>query len=145
LASPTSLRVRSASRVENGIFAPSQRVISAGFGGASRTHAVISRTRRNSSTRPANTKQSPGRSIAMNASSTIPSLRPLRNCTVMLESDTIVPICVRWRRAIWRSGTCATPCASMTTRRYSGYALRLAPPWTTKSSAHCHCASSSDA
>ena len=29
----------------------------------------------------------------------------------------------------------------MTTRRYSGYALRLAPPCTTKSSAHCHSAS----
>jgi hypothetical protein len=87
--------VRSDSSEESGILAPIQRVITGDLEGAGRTHAVISRTRRNSSTRPANTKQSPGESIAMNDSSTCPSLRPLRSCTVMLESETIVPICVR--------------------------------------------------
>ena len=55
-----SLRVRSASSVDSGIFAPIQRGTIAGVGGAGFTHAVISRTRTNSSTRPANTKQSPG-------------------------------------------------------------------------------------
>ena len=98
--------------------------------------------RMNSRTRPANAKQSPGSREATKLSSTCPSFCPLRICTVTEASLTIVPIDMRWRRAMRASGTCAMPSSPITTRRYSGYALRLAPPWITKSSVHCHSSSS---
>ncbi len=71
----------------------------------------------------------------MNDSSTWPSALPPASRTVMLASATIVPIDMRCRRAMAASGARAMPSSPITTRRYSGYALRLAPPCTTKSSA----------
>ena len=68
----------------------------------------------------------------------LPMRPPLMYFTVTEESETMVPIPMRWRRPIALSGTRYTPSSSGSTRRYSGDATRLWPPRATKSSAHCH-------
>ena len=72
----------------------------------------MSCVRMNSSTRPANTKQSPGRSRAMKLSSMVPILPPLRYFTCIDASPTMVPTCSRWRLAMPRSGTRYRPSTS---------------------------------
>ena len=115
-----SCRVASASCVDSAIWPPAQRGTSAAFALAGFTQAVSSRTRTNSSARPAKMKQSPGARRAMNPSSTWPSALPLLKRTVIDASETIVPMPMRCRRAIRASGTRATPSSPITTRRYSG-------------------------
>ncbi len=83
------------------------------------TQAVMSRTSTNSRTRPAKMNRSPGRSRARNDSSTVPSLPPERIWTDSAASLVIVPMDIRWRRAISGEGTRKTP-SSSSTRRYSG-------------------------
>ncbi len=117
---PISRRVAAASCVESAILPPVQRGTCGAFAFAGVTHAVSSRTRTSSSTRPANTNASPGTSRAIKPSSTWPSAWPLRRRTVMLASETIVPMPIRCRRAIAASGTRAMPSSPITTRRYSG-------------------------
>lgn len=89
-----------ASSVESGIRPPIQRGTAARRPLARRTQAVLSRSRTNSSSRPPNKKHSPGFSQLTNDSSTVPSLPPLRYCTVIADSPTIVPIERRWRCAV---------------------------------------------
>jgi hypothetical protein len=90
---------------------------------------------------PANTKQSFGRSRSMNDSSTWPSALPFDIRTVMLASGDdradLHPVAVR----DLASGTRAMPSVADHDAPVLGYALRLAPPCTTKSSTHCQCAS----
>lgn len=71
----------------------------------------------------------------------MPIRPPVSHVTWTAASATMVPIDIRWRRAIVASGTRMTPAASGTTRRYSVYAVSESPPRVTKSIAQAHCAS----
>jgi hypothetical protein len=56
----------------------------------------------------------------MKLSSTVAMRPPVRNCTLIAASETMVPMLLRWRRARRASGTRQTPSASGTTRWKSG-------------------------
>ena len=91
--------------LESGQRPPSQRGITAEPGLPGFTYAVMLSTRMNSSRWPAKTKASPGARRAMNDSSTLPSRLPRMYCTLTDASETIVPMDMRWRRAIAASFT----------------------------------------
>ena len=104
-ASSSRRRTAAASSVESGIRPPIQRGTAPLLPLARRTQAVMSRTRPAPASRPAKMKRSPGRSRAMNDSSTVPSRPPLTYWTVSAASLVMVPIDIRCRRATARSGT----------------------------------------
>ena len=105
--------------------------------GARFTYAVISCTRTNSSTRPAKMKRSPGFSRAMKPSSTCRCAPPREVLHLHRRvARRSCRCCMRWRlRDAARRARGTRRPRPATTRWYSGYAVRLAPPRATKSSA----------
>ena len=114
----------SASSLESGILPPAQAGTTPRDFFATRTSAAISCVRTNSSTRPANTKQSPLFSRAMKPSSTWPSVAPapatLAHFTAIDASETMVPTISLWRRAMPGSATRQRPSSCRLMRWYSG-------------------------
>ena len=139
-ASSSLFRTAAASSGDRGNRAPVQWGTTEVVSRAILTHAVISRTRTNSSVLPAKVKTSPGRSRAMKFSSTVPRAFPRTKRTFIAASLTMVPIDIRCRAATMRSLGIKTPSRS-TSLLYSGYALRAEPPWVTKSMTQRHSAS----